>query len=219
MRVQGAVLKSQRPVSVPETVLRSPLMKRGGFGVFAGLVDGGIGEQLLAEALHLYASAVPSEIRESDAEERGGRPARRFLNVSGGPVQRQIYNAPDMLAFLRQLTHRPIEPTGELGTYSYYSRPGDFLAIHRDIVTCDVAVITCLNDSPDHAAGGALCLYPDRMFEPVAAIRTTPSKGAHVVRLRKGQTIALFGGLVPHALLPVDADQVRIVSVLCYRIP
>ncbi len=124
-----------------------------------------------------------------------------------------------MLAFMRRLTHRSIEPTGELGTYSYYSRPGDFLAIHRDIVTCDVAVITCLSDSPDHAAGGALCLYPDRMFEPVAAIRATPSEGARVVRLREGQTIALFGGLVPHALLPVDADQVRIVSVLCYRIP
>lgn len=69
----------------------------------------------------------------------------------------------------------------------------------------------------DTGDGGRLCLYPDRLFEPLSIIRATPQQGAIKVRLDPGQTIVLFGGLVPHALLKVAAGQARIVSVLCYR--
>lgn len=205
--------------SIPEAVRNSPLMRQGGFGVYEGLAERGVLAGMLDEAVALSANAAECHVAISDGEEvRGGRPARRFLTSSGGPVQQRFSTAPFVLRFLRSVTHQSLQPTGELGTYSYYARPGDYLAIHRDIVTCDVAVITCLSDAPCTARGGGLHLYPDRLFEPLSTIRVTPAHGACLVKLTAGQTIVLYGGLVPHALQPVDAGQVRIVSVLCYRV-
>ena len=194
-------------------------MRQGGFGVFEGLAEPAALAGMLSEAVAASGTATESHVPVSDGEQvRGGRPARRFLTSSGGPVQQRFYQAPPVLRFLRSVTHPSLQPTGPVGTYSYYARPGDYLAIHRDIVTCDVAVITCLSDAPETARGGGLSLYPERLFEPLSAIRATPARGACLVRLAAGQTIVLYGGLVPHALQPVDAGQVRIVSVLCYRV-
>jgi hypothetical protein len=36
--------------------------------------------------------------------------------------------------------------------------------------------------------------------------------------LTPGQTLVLFGGIVPHAVLPTAAGQVRIIAPLCYRV-
>ena len=147
-------------------------------------------------------------------------PARRFRNCSGGPVQDAFYHAPWVLDLLRGLTSPALAPTGPRGTFSFYVRPGDFLDIHRDIQTCDVAVITCLHDgSRAPGDGGSLCLYPERLFEPLSSVRATPDAGALRLRLGVGQTIVLCGGLVPHALLPVAEGQRRVVSVLCYHAP
>lgn len=123
-----------------------------------------------------------------------------------------------MLELLRNITHTSLHPTGGTGTYSYYVRAGDFLALHRDIVTCDVAVITCLSDLPREALGGRLCLYPGRAGEPLSMIYAGPAEGACIVKLTAGQTLVFYGGMIPHILLPVVAGQARIVSVLCYRI-
>ena len=65
-------------------------------------------------------------------------------------------------------------------------------------------------------SSGALLLYSGRMGEPLSAIRARPNDGAHCVKLAAGQTIMLFGGLLPHRLLPTATGQVRIVSVLCF---
>lgn len=207
------------PTSIPLSFRQSPLMKEGGFQVFEGIIDSRIRKEMLAEAVGLLPSANACEVKVADAEEvRGGKPRRSFINGSGGPLQQAFYWAPWLLDFLHGLTHSVLRPTGALGTYSYYVRPGDFLEIHRDIVDCDVAVISCLSEGPkDDGDGGRLCLYPDRMFEPLSIIRATPQQGAVKVRLNPGQTIVLFGGFVPHALLKVAQGQTRIVSVLCYR--
>lgn len=209
------------PPAVPASLRRSRLLSRGGFDVFSGLLDDSFREHLLAEALGRYGEALECDIPASDGEEvRGGIPARRFLNATGGPVQDAFYRAPWVLDFLRGLTAPSLVPTGERGTYSYYVRAGDFLAIHRDIQTCDLAVITCLQDGAAVGGdGGSLCLYPERFLEPLSAVRATPEEGALKLRLDAGQTIALCGGLVPHALLPVAEGQERVVSVLCYHIP
>jgi hypothetical protein len=195
-------------------------MRNGGSAIYEGIADDRIRQRLLAEALTSARQATEGFVPASDREEiRGGRPARRFLNASGGPAQEAFYKAPWLLSFLRDITCPILVPTGPLGTYSYYARPGDYLAIHRDIVSCDVAVITCLSDASEaHATGGMLCLYPDRLFEPLSTIRATPESGAQKVRLKPGQTIVMYGGIVPHALLPVSTGQARIVSVLCYRL-
>jgi hypothetical protein len=123
-----------------------------------------------------------------------------------------------VLDFLRSLTTNTLAPTGPVGTYSYYVNSGDYLDIHRDIVTCDVAVITCLNDQLSNGEEeGRLCLYPERQLDPISTVRATPQEGAVKVRVGVGQTIVLYGGIVPHALLPVAEGQERIVSVLCYQ--
>lgn len=214
------VLLSQlSPDSIPKFIRESSLMKEGGFQIFEGLIDARFRQELLTEALAQLPMATACEVTVADAEEvRGGRPRRNFVNSSGGPLQQAFYLAPWLLDFLRGLTHNGLTPTGPCGTYSYYVRPGDFLDIHRDIVECDVAVISCVNDGPmDDGDGGRLCLYPERLFEPLSSIRATPQKGAVKVRLDPGQTIVLYGGIVPHALLKVAEGQARIVSVLCYR--
>ncbi|HEX8129812.1 MAG TPA: hypothetical protein VF527_11980 [Pyrinomonadaceae bacterium] len=207
--------------AIPNSLRRSRLLSRGGFDVYEGLLDESFRKQLLAEALKHYVEALECDIPVSDKEEvRGGVPARRFLNAMGGPVQDAFYRAPWVLDFLRQLTAPSLVPTGVRGTYSYYVRTGDFLAIHRDIQTCDLAVITCLQDGAAvEGDGGSLCLYPERFLEPLSAVRSTPEEGALRLRLDVGQTIALCGGIVPHTLLPVAEGQERIVSVLCYHIP
>lgn len=207
-------------LTVPPPICDSPLMQKGGFEVFAGLVDDQAREMMLAEAVELSPRAQETHVPVSDGEEvRGGSPARRFLSVAGGQAQDTFYGAPWMTQFLRQVSGTDLVPTGCRGTYTYYARPGDHLAIHRDIVACDLAVITALYDSvPPSELGGALCLYPHRLCEPLSAIRLSPEQGALKLRLQPGQTLVMFGGIVPHAILPVGEGQARIVSVLCYRV-
>lgn len=208
--------------AIPPAILDCPVMRAGGYRILHGLVDPDTRMRLLAEAVSRLPAAVACDMPNSDAEEvRGGSPARAFLNTSGGELQGTLYRAPALLTLLRRMTCASLVPSGEAGTYSFYVRRGDFLALHRDIVTCDLAVITCLQDAggrPDDDRG-KLCLYPGRLHEPLSSIRRTPHRGALKLRLAAGQTLVLFGGIIPHALLPVAAGQTRVVSVLCYRIP
>jgi hypothetical protein len=214
-------LKS-RPVAVPEippVIFDSPLMRRGGFDVFSGVADEFIKNSLLAEAVEKQKVCTESIVTNLDSEEiRGGAPQRKILTSAGGEFQKEFYQSEWLTGFLRELTTPFLHPTGKYGTFSYYCRKNDFLDIHRDIVACDVAVITCLkNEFGEDRAGGKLCLYPERTGELLSAIRATPEKGACKISLEEGQTLVMYGGIVPHALLPVSADQTRIVSVLCYQ--
>lgn len=194
-------------------------MRVGGYEVFEGFLDQQGYDLMLAEAIQLSRRAYLSEVPVSDAEEvRGGRPARHFRSVPGGEVQEAFYHSPVLLDFLRRLCNTRLTPLGGRGTYSFYAQTGDYLAIHRDIEWCDVAVITCLYNAPrSDAHGGGLCLYPARLFEPLSVVRSTPDEGAVIVNLEPGQTIIMYGGIIPHTLLPVATGQTRIVSVLCYR--
>jgi hypothetical protein len=197
----------------------SPLMKKGGFEVFEGLLDDNGQRLLLSEAVQLSATAQLSDVPLSDKEEvRGGSPARRFLSAVGGRVQDAFYTAPWLIRFLHDVTGAALLPTGRYGSFTYYARPGDQLTVHRDVTFCDVAMITCLYESPRPVGGGGmLYLYPGRICERLSTIRATPEQGAVKLRLMSGQTIVMLGGMVPHAVSPVADKQVRIVSVLCYR--
>ena len=195
----------------------SPLSRAGGFVVLDGLLDGRYLRAMLAEAERLSDVAQESDVPMSDDAERGGSPARRFLSTVGGEVQDAFYRAPWLLRALAHWVGTPIVPSGGRGTFTYYARPGDHLAIHRDVESCELAVVTCLYDAPGRAAeDGASCLYPSRVRESIASIRSEPTRGRLVRRLAPGQTMVMFGGIVPHAVLPVGEGQVRIVSVLCY---
>jgi len=204
---------------IPSKILDSKLMKRGGFDVFTGIVDKSIKQGLLAEAINQRKFLVYSEVVDIDTEEiRGGAPKRKLSSSPGGEYQEMFYKSDWLIGFLRELTTPALSPTGEQGTYSYYSQVGDYLDIHRDIVECDVAVITCLKNEYEHDnSGGQLCLYPERTREPISDVRTTPEKGIVKFMLEENHTVVMYGGFVPHALLPVSKGQNRVVSVLCYR--
>jgi hypothetical protein len=202
---------------VPAYILASALLQRGGFAVVEGLVAGKLQTGLLSEALTHYSFALPNIVTENDNEEfRGGKPRRRFLSAPGGSVQDNFYHSAQTLWFLCQLTGVQLSPTGQHGTYSYYLTSGDHLALHRDIETCDLTVITCLHSRVGQTQGGTLYLYPTRLFEPLSTIRRNLDQGALGINLRPGQSIVFFGGIVPHYLSYVAPGQERIVSVLCY---
>jgi hypothetical protein len=203
---------------IPPEIQGSRLMSQGGFAVYEGLVNRELFGRLLEESFRLYEHAQENREPISDQEVwRGGNPARQFLSVGGGDVQAAFYQSPEILGILIRLSGVTIRPTGGKGTFSYYARPGDYLAIHRDIEKCDLAVITCLYETYSEGTAGKLALYPRRLSEPLPAIRATPTLGYLPQLLLPGQTIILFGGIVPHQILPVAQGQVRIVSILCYE--
>jgi hypothetical protein len=171
---------------------------------------------LLNEAVGQSALARRNEVNQSDGEEvRGGNPARRFFTAPGGPLQQLLYHAGWLRQWLAAAVGAAVSPTGTGGTYSFYVRPGDHLALHRDILTCDLAVISCLLD--EGGRGPALRLYPERRREKLSEVRRTPRLGAVELDLREGQTLAFLGGLVPHEVLALQAGRRRIVSILCFR--
>ena len=206
-------------IEIPRPMAESSLMRQGGFGVYAGFPDAAIFARLYEEAAQRYPTASAQEMWEDDLEERrGGRPRRSLLTVEAGPVQDQLYVTPWLSELLSVTCGVPIAPSGNRGSYSYYVRPGDFLDLHRDVETCDLAMITCLYEtSPDSDASGALALYPQRIHEPLSAIRARPSEGMVLVKLQPGQTLLMYGGVVPHLLLPVREGQMRVISVLCFQ--
>ncbi len=202
---------------LPQRVLSSALLQKGGFEVLEGLVDASLQAQLLTEAFSHYSLALPNVVTESDNEDfRGGKPSRRFFSAPGGAVQDTFYHAPQVLHFLHHLTGVRLTPTGQHGTYSYYVSPGDHLALHRDIETCDLTVITCLHSRFSQGQGGILYLYPNHLFEPLSTLRGNPQAGALGINLQPGQSLVFFGGIVPHYLSCIAPEQERIVSVLCY---
>jgi hypothetical protein len=204
---------------VAAAVRRSRLMRAGGFGVYRGIVDSELGALLRAEAEAGWLGARHAEVVEDAvAETRGGMPARRYLTAHGGPAQDAFYAAPWLCAILADATGVSFRPTGARGTYNYYLRPGDHLALHRDVRRCDLAVIAGLVAEDACGSGaGRLRLYPERIDEPLSAIRATPAQGAVEIWLGAGETLLLLGGLVPHALLPTGEGQRRIVSIMCFR--
>jgi hypothetical protein len=213
-------MSSAQVPTVPREVAASTLLDGGlGFAVYADLPDAWMRSRLLDEAQEAYRQAARQELGEDDAAEgRGGTPHRRLLTAGAGPVQDEMYRAPWLAEALSSAAGVRLLPSGGRGSYSYYARPGDHLGLHRDIETCDLATITVLYDnSSPREQGGALLLYPGRTGEPLSAIRRRPRDGACVVKVAPGQTIAMWGGIVPHAVLPVAPGQVRIVSVLCFK--
>ncbi|MBM3785021.1 MAG: hypothetical protein FJW30_11715 [Acidobacteria bacterium] len=206
-------------LALPPQVENAPLLRlHGGYKVFPGLLAPEVFTALRHEAGKALPAAQESNVPRSCAEGwRGGNPARKFLTAPGGAVQESYYRHPKLLEFLSGQLGCDVLPTGLRGTFTFYSRPGDFIGIHRDIETCDVAVITALEDGPWTGNSGISVFYPTRIDEDNAEIRRSPAAGARVHRLEPGETVVLMGGVVAHAVLPVGPSQRRAVSVLCYR--
>jgi hypothetical protein len=198
----------------------SRFLRSGGFTIIEGAASPEHHSALLTEALQLYPGAREERVEESDREEiRGGSPARRFLTAAGGSAQECFYQSRSTIETLETVTGFSLIQTGQYGTYIFYARPGDHISVHRDMELCDLVSITCLCDeSAFDQPGGLLYIYPTRLRDPLSTIRNTSHQGAWGVRLKPGQTAVLLGGYIPHGTIPLSSNQLRIVSVLCYRL-
>jgi hypothetical protein len=201
----------------PEEISRSPLLASGGYLVVRGLFDEETLQGLSAEADVARAKAERMLVADSDGTEgRGGFPARAYLAAPSGDLHWGLHGCQQMAETLRRLCGFEVFATGG-GTYSYYDQAGDFLAVHRDVLQCDVAVITSLTPCSVDGSTGELVVYPEFIQEPLSAVRAAGRASGTSVPLDRGHTIILLGGILPHEVAPTCSGQERIVSINCYR--
>jgi hypothetical protein len=203
--------------SPPNEILQSRLLAAGGYLVVCGLFDEETLQGMCAEADVVRPEAPRVFVEDSDGTEgRGGYPARAYRSGPARDLHWALYGCQQMAETLGRLCGITVSATGG-GTYIYYEEPGDFLAVHRDVVDCDLAVITSLTDSRVDGSAGELVVYPEFIREPLSKVRTAGRTSGTLVPLGRGQTIILLGGIVPHEVAPMCAGQERIVAINCYR--
>jgi len=191
------------------------IFDRGGFVVVEGLFNPSLLAALQADARERRASAKRAIHAGPNEEEwRGGQPPRALWSNSAGPIEYEVFGSPAAADALSQICGLPIQVSGS-GSYSYYCEPGDFLALHRDIVRCDIATITCLQDDGPPQRGG-LCVYPGYIGKPLSALRRDKPAGL-ALPCAPGQTVILAGGVLPHEVTPATPGQQRTVALACYR--
>jgi hypothetical protein len=201
----------------PAEVLQSRLLAGGGYLVVRGLFDEQTLRDLRAEADLVRFESERMLLAESDGTEgRGGYPARAYRSGPGGDLHWALHGCQQMTETLAGVCELRVTPTGS-GTYSYYEEPGDFLAIHRDVLQCDIAVITSLTECSMDRTEGELVVYPDFMREPLSAVRAAGRSAGRSIPLDRGHTMILLGGIVPHEVAPARPGQERIVAINCYR--
>lgn len=197
------------------SIARSELYTRGGVMLVPGWFGADIIRELLSEARERRGHGTRGTVAVSDGtEQRGGSPARDFVSAPAGASHWNLHGSGALTGALARVCSADVVPIGS-GTYSYYE-PGDFLAVHRDVETCDLAVITCLAEAGAAGAVGGLVAYPDLTEEPLSTVRAAGRSAGARVPLAPGDTAALLGGLVPHEVLPVARE--RIVAIMCYRL-
>lgn len=199
-------------------VRASPLLARGGFGLYEGLLDGATLQALLSEVGSLRGEAHTVPEGDDPEQVRGGRPARRLVSVDGGPVLAGLYGAPALARFIAGEAGLPVRACGVQATYSLYEGAGAGLGLHRDIAGCDLTLIACLQDNDADHDGGCLEAWPDDLVTPLDALRREGGSPGVRVALQPGQCLLLHGGLVPHRIRAIGADRRRAVALMCFEI-
>jgi hypothetical protein len=202
----------------PAEVLQSRLFAAGGYLVVRGFFDEVTLQELRAEADQVRLDAQRMLVADSDGTEgRGGFPARAYLSGPGRELHWELHGCQQMAETLATVCGLGVSASGS-GTYSFYEQTGDFLAIHRDVEQCDMAVITSLTGCRMDCPAGELVVYPDFTREPLSAVRAA-GRGAGVsVPLDRGHSMILLGGILPHEVAPTSPGQERIVAINCYRL-
>jgi hypothetical protein len=197
-------------------ISRSRIFANGGLLPLANLFPPSDLDRLEAEASRASAEGHRNELAVSGAGERGGSPERAFTHASGGMAQWTLFSAASFVARLGEVCGLDLAPTGG-GSYSYYEQEGDFLGLHRDIVTCELTVVTCVRTAGVKPGAGSLLVYSDYMNAPLARARAAGRGAARQAPIGRGESVALLGGFVPHEVTPMLNGQERVVSVMCYR--
>ena len=211
---------AHQPISRAEpplapALLDSELMKRGGCLFIEDLLPPNLLTALCAEANERQDEARhtiwPGSLQ---VDWRGGDPARSYAGATGGPTQTSIFASPDLAKYLSDICGLNLKIAG-VGSFSYYE-PGDFLALHRDIVHCDITLLTCLRDTASGTSDRrGLRIYPSYARMPLTQLRSEEAPAHIDLHLDRGQTAVLLGGIVPHEVLPMTEHQHRTVSVVC----
>ncbi len=202
----------------PDKLAASVLWSHGGFLGLPDLLTKPIAQKLAVEALAIRPKGVRTVHREiTDFEERGGKPARAFRSSPAQELHRGVYCSDRILSMLSDLCGIPVVALGA-GTFSYYEEPGDFLGLHRDIIGCDLAVISCLSASSLEIDDGCLMAYPNHIDATFSAIRKAGRGAAVPVPLGFSESVVILGGFVAHEVTPMTAGNERIIAVTCYRL-
>lgn len=209
-----------RKLRVDPSLLASPLLARGGYAVFDDVFTRIALAALKLEARAKYWSGQERITTvESSHSGRDIRPTRNLVYSDGGEVQNELYGAPALTRFLESVTELPVQATGSQGGFLYYTRRGDHLGLHLDVEHCDLVVLTIVQDHSRHdSPSGSCVVFPGFVGVPLPAVRETAlTDGGVRLKLRPGQSLVMFGGVVPHLVLPVEEQQARITSALCFR--
>jgi hypothetical protein len=201
----------------PAEVLQSRLFAAGGYLVIRGLFDDETLQHLREEAEQVRIEAERMLVADSDGTEgRGGFPARAYRSGPGRELHWGLHGCQQMAETLAGVCGLGVSASG-CGTYSYYEETGDFLAVHRDVLQCDIAVITALTSCTMDCPAGELVVYPNLIREPLSTVRATGRSAGTSVPLDRGHTMILLGGIVPHEVAPTSPVQERIVTINCFR--
>lgn len=184
----------------------------------AAVIDVEGADGLADEAAALSAHAVEGRVHVAPSDDWDrGNPDRWMDSVTGGDLLHTVMHSDSLRRRLVELTGLNWVPLAQLGTYSYYRRPGHHLGVHRDIVNCDLSVVVVC-DIAGEGSGGDLITYPRRVRSPLSAVRSAAHDGGRVIDARPGQAAVLFGGLVPHRVAPIVGDRRRVVAPLCFTL-
>jgi hypothetical protein len=201
----------------PAEVLQSRLFAAGGYLVVRGLFDEETLQDLREEAEQVRIEAERMLVAESDGTEgRGGFPARAYRSGPGLELHWGLHGCQQMAETLAAVCGVGVSASGR-GTYSYYEQTGDFLGVHRDVLQCDLAIITSLTRCTMDCPAGELVVYPNLIREPLSTARAAGRSAGTSVPLDLGHTMILLGGILPHEVAPTSPGQERIVAISCYR--
>jgi hypothetical protein len=203
---------------VPRPLVASRIWSQGGCTAISGVIGQDLLNALKAEAEVLRPSGRRTLLPISDRTEgRGGSPARALRSSSCGEVHQALHASRQLTDTICQICGIAVSSTG-VGTYHFYEQEGDFFALHRDFVGCDIAVITCISQCATEAPMGELVVYPNQFGRVLSQVRAAGKAVGLAIPLAAGDTAILLGGLLPHEVTPVAAGQDRIVAVNCYRL-
>jgi hypothetical protein len=208
-------------IRIPDALVDSPVIREDrGFRVYEHLLSDNEFSRLRREAIAYYPEAGHDVyFGPPRGVDRTANPVRQFAHVNGGPVQQTIFGSESLLNFLTSECDLTVRTDKESGTYSYYVREGDFIGLHLDREACDLVLITILNDNSSLAElDGALVVYPEEIATPLTRLQERGSPDAIPLKPRVGQSVLLFGGVVPHFIAPVRLGQDRVIAVSCYQV-
>ena len=200
-----------------QRVAHSPLWRSGGMAVLVGLLDADMLAAMADEAWQGARTQCAHPHCADEEQVRGGTPARQLASIEGGAVQQSLYGHPGLAALIAARCGSPVRPCGAQASYSVYDTPGAHLGIHRDIPGCDLALITCLEDSAPASEGGATESWPDDVLTPLGILRGGAGGRSRRTALLPGHSMLMHGGVLPHRIRPLAAGRLRVVSLMCFE--